>query len=120
MADMIKQGVKLGFGVCVVASFIGYTVEFGYDQHNNYRHRGKVGFIFLWLFILLFSVLGVVAAISENPMMAGAYVILYSVCVLCDGLYVGHRYAWDIGVAVCSLGCAFCVSVAGGGGGGGK
>ncbi|KAI2806632.1 hypothetical protein BLOT_008589 [Blomia tropicalis] len=128
MADMLKQGVKFGFGVCVVASFIAYTVEFAQDQSRtkifwiisiSSAHRGQIGFILLWIFILLFAIVGIIACLMENSLVAGVFFICYSVCVLCDGLYVAYDFAWIMGVIASSLGCAFCVSCAGGGGGGG-
>ena len=103
-------------GGLAIGSWIAYTIEFAGDQHNWFHHN-HAGFIFLYIFIIIFTIVGLVGAVMDNGLIAAVYAALYTICIICDAVYIGAWWAYVIG-QVCASMAVFYAMAAGGGGGG--
>ncbi len=70
MSDLPKTLIRWGWGGMCIASVVAYSVEFAYSSTKSH-----IGFIALFLFVLVFALLGVAGAYLDHLMIALAFCV---------------------------------------------
>ena len=90
----IKSILRVLFALALIAALVCYIIEFV---------EGNQGYIVVFVFILLFIILGAAGVWTENLVVLAIFVIGMLVLVIVDAIYVG----WIGGIVTGSLAVGF-------------
>lgn len=97
MAGDAKLIARIFFALALLFAFLSYTAEFIEDQ-NGYSwfsvkressHRGAIGFIVLFVVIIIWLIIGAVSAFYENATLAIIFAVGMLILTIVDAFFLG-------------------------------